>query len=365
MSIANLVYVGGYSVPMKDGAGNSLGGRAEGIVSFRVDPATGKLTPHGKTPDIRNPSYLCFDAARQFLYCVNELSEFDGNKGGGISAYRIDRETGALTFLNARPSRGEDPCHIILDPSGNFVLAANYSGGSFIVYRRNADGSLGEETAFVQHQGSGPNTKRQEKAHPHMVTFDPAGRFLFIPDLGLDRVMFYTLDAATGRVTPAPQPWVEVAPGAGPRHIVFHPSGKFAYVVNELDLTVTAIGFGGKASVVHAVSSLPPGASAPNYSGAGLQITPDGKWLYSSNRVHESIAIYGIDQTSGRLSVVGHEPVRGRIPRDFCVAPSGKFLIVANQETDNLVTFAIDPATGRLTPGAEVTAGMPTCVKFV
>jgi len=358
MSIANLVYVGTYSEP----AG---GGR--GIHSFRFDPATGRMSPHG-VAEMRNPSFFCFDAGRQYLYAVNELKQFEGDSGGGLSGFRIDQETGALTFLNAKPSRGTNPCHVSVDPGGKFVFAANYTSGSVIGYRIEADGSLGEEVAFVQHVGSSADPDRQAGPHAHAVEFDAAGRYLYVADLGLDKVMIYEVDAATGRLTPARQPSMATAPGAGPRHLAMHPGGGHAYLINELDSTITACrrdAATGGLTELQTLSTLPDGARDGN-SCAEVQLGPDGRFLYGSNRGHDSIVIYAVEPASGRLTLVGHESTGGRVPRSFEISPDGRFLIVANQDTNNLMIFRIDQGTGKLTNiGESVEAPTPVCVRFV
>jgi len=368
MSIANLVYVGTYSEPILFGTGQVVQGKGKGIYSFRLDPATGQLTPHGLTENVRNPSYLCFDKARRYLYAVNELKEFEGQFGGGISAFRIDQETGALTHLNSKPSRGGDPCHIAVDRTGHFVFVANFASGSFIGYRIEADGSLGDETAFVQHEGSSVDPRRQAGPHSHAIEFDLSGRFIYVPELGLDRVMIYALDKETGAVRPAQQPWIEVSPGAGPRQLVVHPKGGFAYLINELNSTMSAYRLDpdtGALSELQTLSTLPYGFAGAT-SCAEVQITPDGRFLYGSNRGHDSLAIFSIDASTGRMSPIGHESTRGRIPRNFEVGPTGTFVIAANQDTDNLVPFRLDPRTGKLTPAGEaVEAPTPICVRFV
>ncbi len=367
MAISNLVYAGTYSEPIRFGTGQLLEGKGKGIYSFRFDPQTATLAPHGLTEGVRNASYLCFDAGRKYLYCVNEMKEWNGQFGGGLSAYSIDQQTGALTFLNARPSRGTDPCHIIVDKSGKYVFVANFASGSFIGYRLEADGSLGGECAFVQHEGSSIDPARQTGPHAHAVEFDRQGRFLYVPDLGMDKVMVYELNREDGSVTPATQPFVSTRPGAGPRQVVMHPGGRFAYLINELDSTMTAFAYDsatGGLTELQTLSTLPEGWTGKT-SCAEVQITPDGKFLYGSNRGHNSLAIYAVAADTGLLTLVGHESTRGEIPRNFEVSPDGRFVIAANQDTGNLVVFRLDPATGQLAAsGSEVDAGTPICVRF-
>lgn len=368
MSIENLVYVGTYSEPIRFGTGQLLEGKGKGIYRFRFDPETASLNLVGITEGVRNASYLCFDARREYLYCVNEMKEWNGQFGGGLSAYRVHQETGLLTFLNAKPSRGTDPCHIIIDKTGKYVFVANFASGSFIGYRIEADGSLGEECAFVQHDGTSVDPVRQTGPHAHAVEFDGQGRFVYVPDLGMDKVMIYELDAANGSVKPATQAFVKVKPGAGPRQLVMHPKGRFAYLINELNSTMTAYAYDKATGALDELQTLPtlPDGFTGKSSCAEVQITPDGRFLYGSNRGHNSLVIYAVDPQTGRLTLVGHESTRGEIPRNFEVNSDGKFLIAANQDTDNLVPFRIDPATGKLSPGgAPIAAGTPICVRFI
>lgn len=368
MSIENLVYIGTYTEPIRFGTGQILEGKGKGIYSFRFDPSTGRLSPNGLTEGVRNPSYLCFDAERRFVYCVNEMKEFDGQFGGGVSAFRIDQDTGALTFLNSKPTKGTDPCHLLVDPSGKFLFVANFASGSFIGYRLEADGSLGAEVAFVQHQGSSIDPRRQAGPHAHAVEFSADGRFVYVPELGLDKVMIYAVDPATGAVTPAAQPSVSVKPGAGPRQLVMHPRGGFAYLINELNSTMTAYRHDAATGALTELQTLPtlPKGFSGHSTCAEVQITPDGKFLYGSNRGHDTVAIYAIDPDAGTLTPIGYESTGGKIPRNFTVDPTGRFLVAANQDTDNLVPFRLDPETGKLEPiGQSIEAPTPICVKFV
>lgn len=369
MSIENLIYVGTYSEPIRFGTGQVLEGKGKGIYCFRFDSAGNRLDLRSIKTGVRNPSYLAFDAARRFLYCVNEFKEYEGKPSGSVSAFRIDPGTGELTFLNTRPSHGTDPCHVTVDRSGKFVLVANFASGSVAVLEILPDGSLGEETDFKQHRGSSLDPARQAGPHAHSVVFDATGRIAYVADLGLDAVVIYRFDTTRGKLTPAEVPPYKAKPGAGPRQLVLHPRGKYAYVINELASTMTALTFDaetGALAAMQTLSTLPAGGFNGVNSGAEVQITPDGRFLYGSNRGHNSIVIYAIDAATGRLTPVGHESTQGRIPRHFEVDPTGKLLIVANQDTDNLVMFDIDPATGKLHPkGITATAGTPICVRFV
>ena len=363
-----LVYVGTYSEPIRFGTGQVLEGRGEGIYAFRFDAATGALHRVAVTAGVRNASYIAFDPARRFLYCVNEYKEFDGQASGGVSAYRIEPRSGALTLLGTRASHGTDPCHLSVDATGRCVIVANFASGSVCVLPVLGDGSLGEASQVIQHAGSSVDPVRQKGPHAHAATIDRANRFVFVPDLGLDRVMIYALDPAAARLTPnAAQPWIATKPGAGPRQLVMHQDGRHAYLINELDSTMTSFGYDAARGVLSELQTLPtlPDGFAGRSSCAEVQISPDGSFLFGSNRGHDSIVSYAIDQASGRLSVVGHESTRGRVPRNFEVSPDGAFLAVANQDSDDIFTFRIDQATGRLAwTGQRAAAGTPVCIRF-
>lgn len=364
-----LVYVGTYSEPVLFGTGQVLQGKGKGIYAFRFDPATGALNPCGVTAGVRNSSYLACDPARRFLYCVNEFKEYEGKASGAVSAFRIDRETGGLTYLNTKASHGTDPCHLIVDATGRNVLIANFASGGVCVLPVRGDGLLGDATQVIQHAGSSVDPVRQRGPHAHAVAIDRANRFVFVPDLGLDRVMIYALDAARGTLTPNPaQPWVATAPGAGPRQLVMHPGGGFAYLINELNSTMTAYRYDaarGALTELQTLSTLPAGFVGRSTC-AEVQIAPSGRFLYGSNRGHDSIVIYAIDAKDGTLRLQGHESTRGRIPRNFEVSPDGAFLAAANQDTNDVFTFRIDPSTGLLTwTGQKAEAGTPICVRFL
>jgi 6-phosphogluconolactonase len=368
MAINDLIYVGTYSEPILFGTGQVVPGKGKGIYSFKFDKQARTLTLNGITEGVRNSSYLAFDAKREFLYCVNEFKEYEGKPSGAVSAFRIDQETGALTYLNSKPSHGTDPCHLIVDKSGRFVLIANFASGSVCVLPIQADGSLGDETDFVQHQGSSVDPKRQTSPHAHAVEFDASGKFVYVPDLGMDKVMIYRFDTETGKLRPNEVPFAKTAPGAGPRQLVMHPKGGYAYLINELNSTMTAFAFDvstGGLTELQTLSTLPAGYDGAT-SCAEVQITPNGKFLYGSNRGHNSLVIYSIDQATGKLTLVGHESTQGRIPRNFEVDPSGRYLMAANQDTDNMVMFEIDQATGKLKAnGLTANPGTPICVRFV
>jgi 6-phosphogluconolactonase len=363
-----LVFVGTYTEPIRFGTGKILEGKAKGIYVYGLDLSSGSLEPYNVAEGVPNPSYLAFDPSRRFLYAVNELKEFEGAPTGAISAFSLDPESGALTFLNRKPTHGTDPCHLTVDKTGRYVLVANFMSGSVCVLPIREDGSLADATDVVQHQGSSADPVRQSGPHAHAVTLDEAGRYAFVPDLGIDKVMVYVFDTQRGKLEPHAEPWVEVSAGAGPRQIVMHPRGDYAYLINELDSTMTAFRYDpdrGGLREIQTLSTLPEefeGASTC----AEVQISPSGEFLYGSNRGHDSIVIYAIDQTDGTLRCVGHESTRGKTPRNFVVDPTSGFLLAANQDTDNLVTFRLDPTSGELSAtGHRVEVPTPVCVKVM
>ncbi len=360
------VYVGTYTEPIRFGTGKILVGKGKGIYVYELDPANGALTPAGEAPGVVNPSYLAFGPGHRFLYAVNELKSYEGQASGSISSFAVDARSGALVFLNRQPTRGTDPCHVLVDPAGRHALVANFMSGSVCVLPIRADGSLGEPCDFHQHQGSSVDPLRQRGPHAHAVTLDPAGRFAFVPDLGLDRVVVYRYEWKAGRLLPQPDIQVSTQPGAGPRQLVFHPDGRLAFLVNELASTLTAFRYEaakGALEEVQTVPALPQGFHAASTC-AEVNVSPDGTSLYGSNRGHDSIVIYRIEPDSGRLSYVGHQPSGGRTPRNFAIEPGGRFLLAANQDSDTIVTFRIDPRTGVLEPTGQVRqVPTPVCVK--
>lgn len=352
-----IVYVGTYTK-----------GDSKGIYGYRID-AAGKATSLGLLGATENPSFLTLDSGSHFLYAVNESPDIDGVKGGGVTAFAINRATGKLTKLDSVSTRGADPCYISIDKSGKFVLVANYTGGSVAVFPIQKNGGVGAASAFVQHTGNGPNKERQEAAHAHWIETTVDNRFAVAVDLGLDELLVYKFDAAKGTLTPNDPPFAKVDGGQGPRHVVFHPNGKFAYVTNEIGSTVTGFSYnadkGTFAPLGQMISTLPKGFTTES-STAEIHVHPNGKFLFVSNRGHDSITVYSIDQSSGHLTLVDYFPTGGKTPRDFDLDPSGKLLYVANEESGNVVIFKIDENTGRLTPtGETLKVSNPVCLKFI
>jgi len=363
-----LVFIGTYTEPILFGTGNILQGKGEGIYVYKMDSASGSLELSHIAPAGPNPSYLTFDSSHRFLYAVNEMKEFEGVPTGAVSAFSMDPDTGTLRLLNRQPSHGTDPCHLSVDKTGKYVLVANFMSGSVCVLHIQNDGSLGEATDVVQHQGSSIDPVRQTGPHAHAVTLDETGRFVFVPDLGLDKLMIYKFDAEHGKLTPNNEPWVELPPGAGPRQLVLHPQGEYAYLINELNSTVTTFRYDGERGSlreIQTISTLPEefkGVSAC----AELQISPSGKFLYGSNRGHNSIVIYAIDQSNGTISLVGHESTQGETPRHFIIDADGAFALVANQDTDEVIPFLLNPTTGKLsTSGHSFQVPTPVCIKII
>lgn len=357
MSEDTLVYVGTYSKPPSDG-----------IYVYRLDPATGDLELLSAVGGIENPSFLSLDPQGRFLCAAAEINEFEGRPGGAVGSFAIDPETGALGPARMQSSVGTGPCHVSVDATGQYTLVANYAGGSVAALPIAADGSLSPASAFVQHEGSSVNPRRQEGPHAHSINLSPDNRFALAPDLGLDRILVYELVQDTGGLVPAAQPWAQVEPGHGPRHLAFHPSARFAYVINEIGNTVTAFAYdaaNGGLAAIQDTTTLPAGYSEVSHT-ADIHVHPSGRFLYGSNRGHDSIVIYGIDEASGQLSLVGFESVRGANPRNFALDPTGSFLYVANGETDAIVAFRIDQDSGQLQATGHVTeVSKPVCIKML
>ena len=351
-----LVYVGTYTT-----------GKSEGIYLYRLNLSSGELKHVATTRGVVNPSFLALAPNRRHLYAVNEVEEFAGRKSGAVSAFAVDQRTGELRLLNQKPSLGADPCYVDVDAGGRFVLIANYTGGNVAVFPVERDGSLGEPTNMKQYQGSSMNRERQEGPHAHCIVLDPTNRFAYSCDLGTDKIMIFRFDKGGGKLLPGEPPWVQVKPGAGPRHLAFHPEGKYAFVLNELHSTVTAFTRDpekGSLREVQTLTTLPKNFTGTN-STADIHVSADGRFLYCSNRGHDSIAIFTIDARNGALSSVGHEFTRGKTPRNFAIDPAGEFLLVANQKSDNIVVFRLDQKTGLLRSTGQVAqVPSPVCLKF-
>jgi 6-phosphogluconolactonase len=351
------VYIGTYTERGRDG-----------IYLAELDSSTGDLRLIRTVAAVKKASFLAIHPNHRYLYSTCEVDDYSNAKGGAVSAFKIDLATGNLALLNHQSSGGEGPHYLSLDGEGKNALVANYHGGSVAVLPIRSDGTLGAATSIVLHQGSSVNKIRQTGPHPHAIDVDPSNRFVFVPDLGLDKVLSYYFDPAAGSLAPNNPSALATSPGAGPRHIRFHPNAKWAYVINELDSTVNALRYNSEVGVLthmETVSTLPDGAKEENITGE-LVIHPNGRFLYGSNRGHDSIALFAIDQTTGRLNPLGHYPAGGRTPRNFNIDPTGKFLVSANLDSDSVTVLPIDPVTGKLSPPAHaIKVLQPYCIEFL
>ena len=336
--------------------------KSEGIYHSTLNLENGTLSGPElavKTPD---PSFIEIHPNGKFIYAVAE------NKGGTVRAFAIDPATKQLKLLNERSSGGNGPCHISLSGDGKFLMAANYGSGSVTAIPINADGTLAEPSSVIQHTGSSVNPKRQKGPHAHSINPSPDGRFAFAVDLGLDKIMIYKLNPETGKLETNTPAFAQVKPGAGPRHFTFHPNGKFAYVINELDETVTAYSYDAKTGAlteIQQLSTLPDSFKGISWC-AEVRVHPNGKFLYGSNRGYDSIAIYQIDQQKGTLTLSGFQTAGIKNPRNFCLDPSGSFCVVANQDSNSICVFRVNPETGALDPvGSPITVAKPVCVRFM
>lgn len=341
-------------------------GRSDGIYRLRVNTESGALQLDGVAAKAANPSYLALHPNGRTLYAANEVSEFERQQSGAVSAFAIDAGSGGLTLLNRQASQGKSPCYVSVDRSGRYVLVANYAGGSVSSLPVRRDGGLGVARSVIQHEGSGADPVRQSAPHAHCIVPDPANRYVLVVDLGTDAVLTYRFDADTGSLTIV-TPGTATKPGAGPRHLAFHPNGRFAYVVNELDSTISAFAYDaehGALEEVQVTAASPGGTATPNHPG-DVHVAPSGRFLYGSNRGDDTIAVFAIDASTGALAPVQQIATGGRTPRTFTLDPSGRFLLAPNQRSDSIVSFAVDAASGRLTPtGSRVEVPTPVCIVF-
>jgi 6-phosphogluconolactonase len=349
--------------------GTSTGGGSRGIYRFEWDSETGlPASAVELAAETANPTFLQIHPNGRFLYCVNAVSDYQGERTGAISSFVLEPSSGRLTFLNQQPSGGAGPCHLVLDREATSVLVANYGGGSTASLPLGADGTLGPPASTFQHDGSSVNPSRQEGPHAHSINLDPAGRFAVTADLGLDQILVYRFSPNESTLTPHDPPFARTAPGAGPRHFAFHPSARFGYVINELDSTVTAFAYdagAGKLSEIQVISTLPEGWEGENYPSEVL-VHPSGRFLYGSNRGHDSLAIYRIDPSSGLLTALGHAASGGTWPRNFIFDASGNWAVVGNGSSDNILFFRVNQETGLLSQvGEELACPSPICHKFL
>ena len=356
-----LIYVGTYTGP-----------KSKGIYALRMDGATGALSKPMLAAQTEKPTFLALSPDGKFLYAVNEMDEVAPGKGkvASLSAFAVQGD-GMLAQLNSQPTGGAGPCYVAIDRAGRYALVANYGSGSVAVFPIESDGRLGKSSAFEQHQGKSVDPKRQEGPHAHCFDFDPAEKFVLSADLGLDKILVYRFDSQGGTLHAAGD--ASVAPGAGPRHLTFSRDGRLAYVISEMGNTITAFAYDaahGALSEIQTVATLPADwknvtGGQPSYA-AEIAVHPSGQFLYGSNREHDSIAIFSVEQSSGKLSPRGHASCGGKWPRHFTLDPKARFVIVANQKSDNVVVLRIEDGGGRLQPtGISAEVGGAVCVQIM
>jgi 6-phosphogluconolactonase len=345
--------------------GTYTSGSSKGICAYDMDDETGKLTPANTPAEIENPSYLVFSKNKKYLYAVVENTEYNGEYGGAVAAFFINSSTGELDYLNYQSTKGKHPCHLCVDSDNKYLFAANYSEGSLSMFPINEDGSLAACSQNIRHEGSGPNKQRQEAPHVHFVALTPNEKQLCAIDLGIDAVKVYDFDKPKGILSYNEKLTVKLKPGSGPRHMAFHPNGNFVYIITELSCEIAAlkyskVGF----EAIEYVSTLPQGYTGDNTC-AAIQLSPDGKFLYASNRGDDSIAIFKINTNSGRLALVEITSTLGNSPRDFAIDPTGRSLYVTNQNSDNISAFVVDNETGKISSTGEfIEISRPVCIKF-
>lgn len=352
-----IIFVGTYTEPE--------GSKSEGIYVYRMDPNSGQLTFDSVAKGVVNPSFLAIHPQQNFLYVVNEVDNLDGQAVGGVSAFSIDPNSGELILMNRQSSHGTHPCYVSVEQTGRFALVANYTSGSIAMFPIRTDGRLDEASKVIQHSGSSVHPTRQTDPHAHCILPDPTNRFAIAVDLGLDKLLIYRMDLEQGKLHLHGETIIHA--GAGPRHLTFHPNGEYAYLINELDSTIIAYRYHSEAGMfeeLQIVLALPKDYEGENFC-ADIHISPNGKHLYASSRGHDSIVFFTINENSGQLTYVNHTSTEGREPRNFAIDSSGSFLLAANQKTDSVVTFRIDPTSGQLTDtGYRAEVSMPVCVKF-
>jgi 6-phosphogluconolactonase len=339
---------------------------SEGVYTLRLNGETGELTQVSVATGLENPSWVGLDPSNEHLYAVSETESSDG--AGAITSYSVNASTGVLTKINEQSTGGPGPCHLMVDSTDSLVIVTNYGGGSVAALPINDDGSVADLTEFIQHEGSSVNENRQQEAHAHSVNIDDSNSRAYVCDLGMDKVLTYDIDVENGKLSPSSPPSVDTTKGDGPRHFDFHPSGKFVYVINELGMTITLYDLSedGKLTSVQSVSTLPEGTEYQSkYSTADVHVSPDGKFVYGSNRGHETLVIYAIDQSTGKLTYVGQQSTLGDEPRNFAITPDGKFLLAENQNSGTIVTFKRE-SDGTLTAtGSVIEVPAPVCIQFM
>ncbi|MGV3663123.1 MAG: lactonase family protein [Prosthecobacter sp.] len=343
---------------------------AKGIYVARFNSASGELTQPELAAEAGNPGFLSIHPSKKYLYASSDVMKADGTKGGGISAFSIDKKTGKLTPINQSATSGMGPCHVGLDKTGKMAVISNYGNGTLSSYSIKEDGSVSPEVGFIQHEGSGAVPKRQAGPHAHSVNFTPDNRFALACDLGIDKVLIYKADIATGKLTPNEPAFAKVPAGGGPRHLAFHPGGKYVFVNNEITMTETVFSYDaekGALTEIQTVSTLPEAdRELKGLSTAETVAHPNGKVVYVSNRTHDTIAVFACDPATGKLTLLQNVPVEGQIPRNICLDPSGKWLIAAHQNSATAAVFKVDQNDGKLTfTGTKVNVPGSICVRFL
>ncbi len=341
--------------------GTYTSGKSEGIYTFKFNVKTGEFTPESIAKNIKNPSFLAVSPNSKYVYSAGET-----DKQGSVHSFSFDKKTGILTPLTTQSANGNYPCHVAIDKTGKWVICGNYGAGNLSVFPVEADGSLGKATQTIQHEGKSTNPGNQESPHVHSINIAPNNMDVFVADLGIDKIMTYFLDIKTGKLSSGNPPFTKIKSSSGPRHFAFHPNGKFAYCIQEISGEVVAFDYkNGALNAIQTISTKPADLKG-DLNCADIQISPDGKFLYGSNRVHDSLVIYEVDAKTGKLTYVAHQSVLGKKPRNFMIDPTGNFVLVANQDSDNIVIFKRDAVKGTLIPtGREIAVPNPVCLKMV
>lgn len=355
-----LLFVGAYTRP----APHLKSSNAQGLRTYSFDLATGVIKFLHEMKGIDNPSFLAINPSQTHLYAISEVW---GWHEGTVSAYSINNETGMLTYINKQPTLGSINAHVSVDQTNRYVFVANYGEGKgAVMFPIRADGGVAPFCSAIEHLGNGPDIARQDRSHVHCILPDPNNQYVWVADLGIDKIVCYRIDLKLGLLIAEPARDIISDSGSGPRHLIFHPSGKFLYVIHELNSSISVYSYrNSEATKLQSVSTLPFGCSKISYC-SGIHISPNGKFLYGANRGHDSLAIFSIDEKTGQLTFINHQATKGKTPRDFCIDPTGAFLLVANQDSDTLITFRIDQLTGNLIDiGVVATVPTPVCLKMI
>lgn len=348
--------------------GTYTGKGGEGVYTCRFNPETGKITSPDLAIATKNPSFIAIHPKGGFLYAVNEVGKFNREQTGAVSTFSIERGTGKLSFLSQVSSMGANPAHLSLDNNGKFLLVANYSGGNFAIFPIDCDGLPEKPSSFIQNKGSGPNTGRQEGPHAHYISVSKDNRFVMVADLGIDKVVVYPFDEDKGTLDTANPVFIQLSPGSGPRHFTFNTTSNFLYVLNELTSNIAVFHFDTATAAtqpIQTITTLPAGFTGENTC-AEILTSADGRFIYASNRGHNSIVQFAINTETGSLTPVDWFPTGGQTPRHFAIDPTGRWLFAANQNSGNITLFRIDPETGRLVAtNKEIKVKTPVCVTFM